>query len=193
LIQASILKIIFPIEYQTADTRESKTFDLPQEWIRSLMRQESSFRPDAKSSSNALGVMQLIPPTGNEVAKDLKVKNFTIPESLLDPDINIKLGTAYLARMIRAFGGNVPLGLAAYNAGPQRLKRWLEARKDLNDILSQRTSAPDAEIWMDELPWDETSFYVKAILRNWLIYRLLDGSKVKLADPIWVDEKTTTG
>lgn len=193
LMQSSVVRIVFPQEYQAAVARESKTFDMPENWIRSLMRQESSFRPDARSSSNAMGVMQLIPPTAQEVAMDLKLKNFKIPESVLDPDINIKLGTSYMARMLRTFSGNMPLSLAAYNAGPTRLRRWLNARKDLAGLEVQVTSNPEVEIWMDELPWEETSFYVKAILRNWLIYRLLDGSKVSLSDPIWVDAKGTKG
>lgn len=192
LMQAGVVRIVFPMEYQAPVARESKVFDLPEVWIRSLMRQESSFRPDAKSSSNALGVMQLIPPTANEVAADLKLKNFKVPESVLDPDINIKLGTSYLSRMLRSFNGNMPLALAAYNAGPTRLRRWLNARKDLAGLEGQVTSDPQVELWMDELPWEETSFYVKAILRNFLIYRLLDGSKVSLSEPIWVDAKATT-
>jgi soluble lytic murein transglycosylase len=95
--------------------------------------------------------------------------------------------------MIRGFGGSVPLGLAAYNAGPTRVRKWLSARKDLEGTESAKSSTPEAEIWVDELPWEETSFYVKAILRNWIIYRLLDGSKVKLSEPIWIDEKATAG
>ena len=189
LEQTSILKIVFPHEYGPWIARESKSVGLGEDWIRSLIRQESSFRPDAKSSSGALGVMQLLPSTGQELAKDFKIKDFVIPDSLYDPDINLKLGTNYLARMIHNFNGNVPLALAAYNAGPTRLRRWLSARKDLAGLDQDKTSAPEVELWIDELPWDETSFYVKAILRNWLVYRLLDGSKVTLADPIWVDPK----
>jgi soluble lytic murein transglycosylase len=189
LQQISILKIIFPHEYGTWITRESKALNLSEDWIRSLIRQESTFRPDAKSSSSALGVMQLLPSTGQELARDLKVKDFQVPDSLYDPDVNIKLGSNYLARMIHNFNGNIPLALAAYNAGPTRLRRWMSARKDLSGLESSNTSSPEVELWIDELPWDETSFYVKAILRNWMIYRLLDGSKVALTEPLWLDAK----
>ncbi|NJL25555.1 MAG: lytic transglycosylase domain-containing protein [Calothrix sp. SM1_5_4] len=134
--------------------------------------------------------MQLLPSTAAEVARDLRLKSFQGAESLLDPEINIKLGSNYLSRLIRGFNGNIPLALAAYNAGPTRLKRWLNARKDLSPLDSPPTSNPDVEVWMDELPWEETSFYVKAILRNWMIYRLLDGSKLSLSEPIWVDAKS---
>jgi soluble lytic murein transglycosylase len=189
LQQISVLKVVFPMEYATWIDRESKNQNLDQNWIRSLIRQESTFRPDARSSSNALGVMQLLPATAQEVARDLRIKDFQVPDSLYDPDVNIRLGSTYLARMVRNFNGNIPLALAAYNAGPTRLRRWMAARKDFAQLDSLRSSAPEVEIWMDELPWEETSFYVKAILRNWLIYRMLDGSKVSLGDPIWVDAK----
>lgn len=189
LEQTSVLKIVFPKEFGPWITRESKTLNLGEDWIRSLIRQESTFRPDAKSSSNAMGVMQLLPATATEVAHDVKVKDFQVPESLYDPDINIKLGSTYLARMFKNFGGNIPLGLAAYNAGPTRLRRWLAARKDMSALEATNSSSPEVELWIDELPWEETSFYVKAILRNWLIYRMLDGSKVTLTEPIWLEAK----
>lgn len=192
LQQNSVLKIVFPQEYGPWIARESKNLNLDEDWIRSLIRQESTFRPDAKSSSNALGVMQLLPATAQELAQDLKVKDFVVPESLFNPDVNIKLGSTYLARMIKSFNGNIPLALAAYNAGPTRLRRWLSSRKDLGPLENSHTSAPEVELWIDELPWDETSFYVKAILRNWLIYRLLDEPKVVLSEPIWVDAKAPT-
>ncbi len=63
------------------------------------------------------------------------------------------------------------------------------SRKDVSPLEIAPTSAPEVEVWVDELPWDETSFYVKAILRNWMIYKLLDGSKLTLSEPIWVDAK----
>lgn len=189
LQQLSVLKIVFPHEYDAWISRESKGLGVGANWIRALIRQESSFRPEAKSSSGALGVMQLLPLTGQELAREFKVKDFTLPDTLFDPDINIRLGSTYLARMIHNFNGNVPLALAAYNAGPSRLRRWMAARKDITPLDNANSSAPEVEVWIDELPWDETSFYVKSVLRNWLIYRLLDGSKVAVGEPIWLDAK----
>lgn len=188
LMQISILKIVFPDEYLAWIAREAKSTGLQAEWILSLIRQESSFRPDIKSPSNAVGLMQLLPATANELAREFKLKDYG-NDSLLNPDVNIKLGAVYLSRLIKNFGGNVPLALAAYNTGPGRMKKWLAARKDLGALESARSSAAEVEVWIDELPWDETSFYVKAILRNWLIYKLLDGSKLTLSEPIWVDAK----
>ncbi len=191
LAQIPVLKLVFPEEYGPAIDKESKASNISAAWLRSLIRQESSFRPDVKSPAGALGLMQILPATGAEVARDLKIKDFSAPESLLMPEINIRIGSTYLSRLIKNFGGNVPLALAAYNAGPGRMRRWLNARKDLSPIESTASSNPEVEIWLDELPWEETSFYVKSILRNWVVYRLLDGSKVSLSEPLWVDAKST--
>jgi len=191
LLQTPILKIIFPDEYLPWISRESKNTGLAPEWILSLIRQESSFRYDVKSPANAVGLMQLLPSTAAELARDHRLKDFG-PDSLLNPDVNIKLGSIYLARLIKNFNGNIPIALAAYNTGQGRMRRWLGSRKDVSPLESAATSSPEVELWIDEMPWDETSFYVKAVLRNWMIYRLIDGSKVSLSEPIWVDAKPAT-
>ncbi len=112
LLQTSVLKIIFPDEYLSWVSRESKNTGLSPEWILSLIRQESSFRPDVKSPSNAIGLMQLMPATAKELATEFKLKDYGT-DSLLNPDINIKLGSVYLSRLIKSFNGNIPIALAA--------------------------------------------------------------------------------
>jgi soluble lytic murein transglycosylase len=188
LLQAPVLRIIFPEEYLASVSRESKSTGVAPEWIFSVIRQESSFRYDVKSPANAVGLMQLLPTTAAELAKDHRLKDYNA-DSLLDPEVNIKLGSIYLARLTKTFNGNFPLALAAYNTGQGRMRRWLSSRRDLGPLENSRTSAPEVEVWIDEMPWDETSFYVKAILRNWMIYRLLNGAKLSISEPIWVDAK----
>lgn len=187
MFNSQVLSWLYPKEYVSIVERESKRSGFDEDWLRSVIRQESSFRPEAKSPSNAYGVMQLLIPTAAEVASDLRMRSFKAPDSLLDPAVNIRLGSVYLSRLYRSFKGHLPLALAAYNAGPGRMRRWLEARSDLGNIQDQRSSSPDVEVWIDELPWEETSLYIKAILRNWMIYRWLYTTKVKFTDPIWVD------
>jgi soluble lytic murein transglycosylase len=158
-----------------------------------LMRQESSFRARAISSANAFGLMQVLPATAAEVATMGKWKAaLVMPEDLFNPDINIRVGSIYLARLVRAFKGNVPLALASYNAGIGRLRKWLAARTDLKDVEGKKTSSPDEEIWIDELPWEETSTYVKAVLRNLLIYQLYGRGTLQLEDPVWQATKSET-
>ncbi len=142
--------------------------------VRSLIRQESAFGAKAVSTSNAMGLMQLIGPTAQEVAVELGLRQVNFPDDVYLPDTNIQMGTYYIAKMIKQFGGNVPLGLAAYNAGPARVKLFVQARREIQKMIEQPTSDPWQEIWFDEIPWMETSFYVKAILRNSMLYKVAD-------------------
>jgi soluble lytic murein transglycosylase len=179
------LSVGFPREFQETIGNEANTRKVEPDLVLSLMKQESSFNIRAQSSSNAYGLMQIIGPTAKEISTDLRLGNIMIPEDMWVPDQNIKMGTYYLSKVIKKWNGNVPLGLASYNAGPHRLERWINSRPSLKDIALSRSSNPDDELWFDELPWDETSFYVKAILRNLLLYRTLAKGKIQISDPIW--------
>ncbi len=150
--------------------------------VRSLIRQESAFGPRAVSTSNAYGLMQLIGPTAQEVATELGLRGIAIPDDVFVPENNIQMGTYYIAKVIKQYNGHVPLGLAAYNAGPHRLKIFVDARKEVSDQMQKFSSDPLDEMWFDELPWFETSFYVKAILRNAILYQLADKSENKDPD-----------
>lgn len=177
-------KTAFPKEYTGAVEKEGKSNDLDPDLIRSLIRQESTYRTKAVSAVNAYGLMQVLPATALEVSEKWKPP-LVLPDDLMMPEVNIRVGSAYLGRMVRAFKGNVPLALAAYNAGIGRVRKWLAARTDLAGLESKRSSAPEDEIWIDEMPWDETSFYVKAVLRNLLVYEAVAKNEVKIPEPIW--------
>ncbi|HEX4924389.1 MAG TPA: transglycosylase SLT domain-containing protein [Bdellovibrionales bacterium] len=181
---APLIRIVFPFEYKEYVEQEAKKYGMEPALVWSLIRQESAFESKAVSSSGALGLMQLIPPTGQEVAQDLRLKTVTGRESFFIPALNIQMGTYYLNKMLRKFEGNVAFALAAYNAGPERFGRWLRSRGQIN----AKNSDPENETWMDDLPWSETNFYVKAILRNLLIYRSLDRGRVPLLNPVWANE-----
>jgi soluble lytic murein transglycosylase len=185
LVDVETLKWVYPHEFEAYVKNPTDKLKMDPRWIYSVMRQESSFQADARSSSNALGLMQLLPATAQQIADEFKIKPFKIPDSLNIPDLNIRIGSTYLYRLVTMFNGNFPLAIAAYNAGPARMRRWIAARKDLDGLEGKMTSNPDVEIWMDELPWEETSFYVKAILRNWMIYKVLDEGRLQVADPVW--------
>lgn len=181
------IALIFPKAFSPWIEAESKKYNLDPNLIRSLIRQESAFGIRALSVANAQGLMQLIPSTAQEVARRLGMKKLEFPEDVFRPEINIPLGTFYISSMIDQFGGNVPFGLAAYNAGPTRMKIFTEAREDVKALLSKPSSNPLDEIWFDELPWSETSFYVKAILRNSLLYKLTAAAKIDWTLVLWQD------
>ncbi len=179
------LAVAFPSEFQESIDREARQNKLAPILVKSLIRQESAFGMHAVSSANALGLMQLIPPTVEEVAQSLRLGKLDVPQDVFDPEINIRMGSFYLAKMINKFGGNVPLGLAAYNAGPQRLQPFVSVREELRSQTKSPNLGPLEEIWFDELPWSETSFYIKAILRNVLIYKILENGSWQLGPVIW--------
>lgn len=194
-----VVSMSFPQVYKNLIEAQSLKQKLNPTLVRSLIRQESAFGLRAVSTSNALGLMQLIPPTAQEVATELGMRNVLIPEDVFNPEINVQMGTYYIAKMIRQFGGNVPMGLAAYNAGPTRMNGFVHARTEIKDLMAQPSSDPWDEIWFDEIPWFETSFYVKAILRNAMIYKVsektfeagvsaaADQRRVQFGSVLWSD------
>jgi|GEM_PF-3115051 len=179
-------KLGYPQLFKETVQLESNKYRLDPYLILGLIRQESAFSLKAVSGSQAQGLMQMIPPTAKEVAADLKVKDF-IASDIFDPFTNIKFGTYYLKKVTKQFSDNIPLGLAAYNAGPHRLKKFLDLRADLRDYQKLSQGDYSSDLWIEELPWIETNLYVKSILRNALIYRLLNSKSVQLQSgyPLW--------
>ena len=133
--------------------------------IHAISHQESNFRVKAYSSAGARGLMQLMPFTARKVAKDLKIKYY---KSALtkNPKYNIILGTTYINEMLIRFKNALPLALAAYNAGPGRVKIWL---KRYGDPRLGQISYID---WIESIPISETRYYVKKVLSNLRIYQM---------------------
>ena len=175
----------FPVEFANPINQNAALRKLDRDLVRSLIKQESGFNLRAVSPSNALGLMQLMAPTAREAAQDLRSGPLDIPDDLFKGPRNIQLGTHYLSRLVSRYQGHIPLALASYNAGPTRIDRWLKGRPSLRGLAVSRSSKPEDEIWIDEIPYMETSIYVKSILRNLLMYKVLDQSRVQVPDPIW--------
>lgn len=129
-----------------------------------VTRQESSFNASAVSSSGALGLMQLLPGTARDVATKLGVP-FIQDKLTRDPAYNVQLGSQYLADMLRRFGGSYELALAAYNAGPNRVARWLDLLGD------PRNGKIDMVDWIEMIPFRETRNYVQRIMEGVIVYR----------------------
>ncbi|HBU48822.1 MAG TPA: hypothetical protein DEB46_10970 [Myxococcales bacterium] len=135
-----------------------------------LIRQESHFNPYAVSSADAIGLAQLLPSTAKQVARWIGIKAPT-RTSLLEPNLNIRLGTRYLASLLKSFRGSMVLSIASYNAGPDRIRRWMRRHGDR-----------PLDEFVEEIPFDETRLYVKRVLagyRGYLsTYRRATKSKV---------------
>jgi len=129
-----------------------------------LTRQESGFNAAAVSSSGALGLMQLLPATAREVAGKLSVP-FVQDKLTRDPQYNVTLGSQYLAQMLKRFGGSYEMALAAYNAGPNRVARWLDTMGD------PRGGKVDMVDWIEMIPLRETRNYVQRVMEGVGVYR----------------------
>lgn len=180
-----LFSVAFPTEFKNEIQKQASLRKVEPKLISALIKQESAYQVRAVSSSNAYGLMQMIGPTAREVAADLKIKDIEIPKDLFIPATNIRMGTYYITQLLQRNSGHVPLALASYNAGPTRVDRWVKARPSLQKLATIRTENPDDELWFDEIPWAETSFYVKAILRNMLLYQLFENGKVSVTFPVW--------
>ena len=129
-----------------------------------VTRQESGFNAAAVSSSGALGLMQLLPATAREVAGKLSLP-FVQDKLTRDPQYNVALGSQYLSDMLLRFGGSYEIALAAYNAGPNRVARWL------NTMGDPRSGKIDMVDWIEMIPLRETRNYVQRIMEGVGVYR----------------------
>jgi soluble lytic murein transglycosylase-like protein/TolA-binding protein len=192
LVAWSFQKKFMPFAFEKIVQDQASTHKIEPWIIWAVMRQESAFNIRAQSSSSAYGLMQLIGPTAQEVAQDLKV-TVSLPEDLFVPERNIPFGARYLSKMKNEFGGHWPLAIASYNAGPTRLKAWLKLRKDTEGLTASRSTEWRDEIWIDELPWNETQNYVKSVMRNFILYRLGNQGYWTPPPVFWSDSDPSQG
>jgi soluble lytic murein transglycosylase len=153
--------LLFPKPYWPALVADSQRNGLDPYLVASLIRQESEFNAGAVSRANAYGLMQLLPSVGKSMAKRQGIHRFTTAD-LLNPDINLALGTNNLKQVLDRFGGQAEYALAAYNAGDVPVRQWLGSN-DYKDV-------PE---FVESIPYTETREYVQAILRNREMYRAL--------------------
>ena len=140
--------------------------------IHAITRQESQFDRTAMSSAGARGLMQLMPGTAREQAGKIGV-SFTGLDSLTaDPNLSIMLGSSYFDRMFANYG-SYPLAIAAYNAGPGNVNKWLRLNGD------PRTGAVDTVDWVEAIPFTETRNYVQRVLENAVVYDLLNPARAR--------------
>ena len=131
--------------------------------ILSVIRQESEFFRSAKSRTGALGLMQLMPNTAKEVAGKLKIK-YDKSKLVTDGNYNIRLGSYYIKYLLKRYKGSKVLALAAYNAGPANLKKWLSNMGD------PRKKGIDPLVWIELIPYPETRNYIKRVLEAIWVY-----------------------
>lgn len=157
-----LLRIVHPFPHREIIVRESRNRGLDPFFVAGLIRQESLFHTSIRSSAGAVGLMQLMPGTAQEVARSMGIRYQAA--LLSDPEYNIRLGTQYLASMVRRYDGRAQDALSAYNAGPGRINQW-----------RQRPEAQDRDVFMEHIPFRETRHYVKVVQQYARVYAALYG------------------
>lgn len=158
-----LVRAAYPLPYRAIIFDEAARNELDPFLMAALMRQESAFDAEVVSSAGAVGLMQVMPATGRELARRAGPRPFSA-EALVVADVNLHLGSRYLAQMLARYDGQLPLVLSAYNAGPSRANRW-----------RRLPEASDLQRFTERIPFFETRNYVKSVERNLRIYRWLYG------------------
>ena len=169
--------MLFPVNYWPPIRRYATEHQLDPYMMAALIAQESTFTADVKSAANAYGLMQLLPSTGRVYARKVGIsKRFSL-SLLTTADTNLRMGTAYFADLVRQFGG-AHFALATYNAGPNRVQRWIAEKPGL-----------ERDEFIDDIPFPETQNYVKRILGTAEDYRRLYGPDGADVAPTEADAK----
>ena len=155
-LKNATLKKIYKIDYSEYVEKYSAEYNVDKYLIYATIKAESNFNENAKSSQGAMGLMQLLYPTAEEIAPRAGIE--VTEKNIYDPDININLGTKLLSILIQKYGNN-ELALAAYNAGSGNVDSWISKG-------TLKSDGTDAE----NIPFTETNNYVRKILRDYEIY-----------------------
>lgn len=158
------LELRFPVIYRDVIEANAAEHQIDPGWIYGVVRQESAFMVDARSSAGAVGLMQLLPSTGRQMLRRLKLGG-RLDEALLSVEHNVRLGVGYLKRVLERNGGHQVLATAAYNAGPHRVSSWMPAEP------------LDADVWIETVPYNETRGYVKNVLAFAAVYEYRLGKR----------------
>ena len=155
-----IIKNVFKIDYIDLIEKYATEYNVDPLLILSIIKAESNFKQNVVSHQNAIGLMQIMEDTAKELAEKEEME-YT-DETLFNPEVNIKLGTKYIAELLEKYNGNYELAVAAYNAGFGNVTKWIES-----GVLNEDGSN------IEKIPFKETNNYVRKIIRNYKIYEKL--------------------
>jgi len=152
------MKKIYPLKYSQYVEKYAREYNVDKYLVYAIIKAESNFKADAKSESNAIGLMQIMEATALETANKIDL-NIT-EEDLFNPEVNIKIGLEYFTSLLGKYKNNYNLAIIAYNAGIGNVDKWIQdgiIKEDASDI--------------ENVPFKETNNYVRKILRDYDIYK----------------------
>ena len=153
-----IMKKLYPLKYSEYVEKYAKEYNIDKYMVYAIIKAESNFNENAKSSSDAIGLMQIMETTAIETAKKMDLE--VTEEDLFKPDLNINIGLKYFTYLLNQYNNNYPLAIIAYNAGMGNVDSWIKdgtIKEDGTDI--------------ENVPFKETNNYVRKILRDYEIYK----------------------
>lgn len=153
-------RTIYPIYYKDEIKRNAELYKLDPLLIASIIRVESNYKPQAVSPKGAIGIMQLMPDTAEWILSHENFGSISLDDIGHEPDAGIRIGTWYIRDLLRQFDGNLVVSLAAYNAGPGKVRQWLKDRT--------WDGQPDS---IDHIPYGETRQYVQKVLYYYNKYK----------------------
>lgn len=153
--------LYYPYGYKELVQKYSAQYNLDPLFTLAVMRQESLFMSDAGSYAGAQGLMQIMPSTGEGIAKQIGISNYTV-NILLDPETNIRMGTFYLRQQLDNFGQNEFYCVGAYNGGPSRMSGWVSERGNM-----------DIDEFIESISYEQSREYVKIVMGNYYFYQML--------------------
>jgi soluble lytic murein transglycosylase-like protein len=157
-----LLKEAYPLYFDRQILHYAEERRLDRHLVLAVIRAESAYNKRAHSWADAYGLMQIIPRTASQLAGELSLA-YSDPTNLFDVDLNINMGTYYLRKLLQRFDGQNEYALAAYNAGPHRVEKWLKMNTD-----------DDIDVFVENIEFSQTRNYVRKVLRNYWIYTFLE-------------------
>lgn len=167
-------RLVFPRPFYDSVSTASAEFGITPELIYSIMRQESAFNAEARSHADAFGLMQILPEVAQNIGHQIQ-RPLKGPLDLFSPDLNIFIGTAHLRKLWDRFKGQFILTVASYNASDEAIRRWVKTRFN-GDPLE----------FVEDIPYEETSTYIRLVLRNLVFYQRLNSTGTQpVSFPEW--------
>ncbi|MBD3390445.1 MAG: transglycosylase SLT domain-containing protein [Chitinivibrionales bacterium] len=168
-IPLALYALMYPSGFAENIRRSAAEFNVTPQLLYAIIRQESIFDPVIVSPAGAVGLMQIMPFTGEEIAAALK-DTFTV-DLLYDPAINVRYGAYYISKLLKDFDGNMVLAVAGYNGGPHNAKKWFRHNKD-----------DGFDMFVEDIGFTETRRYVKKVLANYWTYEKLAEAVASVED-----------
>lgn len=153
------MRYLYPLKYEKSIVTYSNEYNVDPYLIAAVIRIESGFSPRAVSSKGAVGLMQIMPTTAKWAAEKMDIPNFTV-DSLINPDVNIRIGTWYLSHLLNEFDGDATLALAAYNGGRSNVLEWIKSGQIQGNMV-------------ENIPFQETRGFVAKVKKAYKWYKRL--------------------